>query len=167
MKPTIIAKDKDHLTDLIKQEMSLNGNKCNLNHIDVSNVNDMSYLFNQSKFDGNISQWNTSNVESMSRMFYSSNFNGDISNWNVSNVESMSEMFAHSKFKGDISNWKPYKLEYMGAMFHESMTPYPYWAEYYLYELSEKEKMIKAYHLEKELKQELLQTNIKKKRIKI
>jgi surface protein len=167
MKPKIIAQNKQHLMELIKNEIQLNGYKCNLNHIEISQINDLSYLFNKSKFNGDISKWNTSNVNNMSRMFYSSIFNGDISNWDVSNVESMSEMFAHSKFKRDISNWKPYKLEYMGAMFHESMAPYPYWAEYYNYELSEKEKIIKAYHLEKELKQELSNNTTQEKRMKL
>ena len=41
----------------------------------------------------------------MSYLFFDSKFNGDISNWDVNNVEDMSGMFAYSKFKRDISNW--------------------------------------------------------------
>jgi surface protein len=47
----------------------------------------------------------TTNVTDMSKMFYDSQFNGDISNWDVSNVTNMSEMFEYSQFNGDISNW--------------------------------------------------------------
>jgi surface protein len=56
----------------------------------------MSYLFANSKFNGDISKWDVSKVEKMTRMFYSSQFNGDISDWDTSNVEDMSFMFAAS-----------------------------------------------------------------------
>ncbi len=57
MKNKIIAQDKEHLQRLIDQEMKENGNKCDLNHLDVSNITDMLDLFKHSKFNGNISQW--------------------------------------------------------------------------------------------------------------
>ena len=38
-------------------------------------------------------------------MFEESKFNGDISNWDVSSVKYMYHMFEKSKFNGDISNW--------------------------------------------------------------
>ena len=98
-------KTKDELTDIIKQRIESEGNECNLNDIDTSNVTDMSYLFENSDFNGDISKWNVSKVTDMGGMFYGSKFNGDISKWNVSNVTNMVGMFYGSKFNGDISNW--------------------------------------------------------------
>ena len=63
----IIAKDKEHLKKLIKEEMIKNGNECNLNHINVSKVKDMNAMFSQSTFNGDISEWDVSNVKKMGK----------------------------------------------------------------------------------------------------
>lgn len=55
MKTKIIATDKFHLKQIIAQEIGLNGENCDLNHIDTSSIHDMSALFKESNFNGDIS----------------------------------------------------------------------------------------------------------------
>ena len=98
-------KTKDELKDIINKRIESEGNGCNLNDIYTSNITDMSDLFTNSKFNGDISNWDVSNVTNMKSMFMLSKFNGDISNWNVSNVVDMGFMFYGAEFNDDISNW--------------------------------------------------------------
>ena len=86
-------KTKDELKDIINKRIESEGNDCNLNDIDTSNITDMSKLFEDSDFNGNISNWDIYNVERMGSMFYGSKFNGDISKWNVSNVKFKLDIF--------------------------------------------------------------------------
>lgn len=106
-------------------ETPFNGN---ISDWDVSNVKDMSNMFDHCiEFTGintNLSNWNVSQVEKMRAMFYTCSFNGiynDLANWDVSNVKDMTTMFAYSPFNSDISNWSVSHVKYMDNMFQHSI----------------------------------------------
>ena len=135
-------KTKKELKEIINERIRKQGANCDLNDIDVSLITNMSYLFYDSKFNGDISCWNVSNVIDMNVMFAYSRFDGDISKWDVSkvrnmtgmftcaefnksiedwdvnNVNEMSGMFERSEFNGDISRWNTSNVESMESMFH-------------------------------------------------
>ena len=54
-----------------------------------------------------INEWDVSNVENMDYMFWGNpNFNCDLSKWKVNNVTSMRHMFdGCKKFNSDLSRW--------------------------------------------------------------
>lgn len=81
------------IRSIVESEIKHLGVYANLNHILVNDVTDMSCLFRDLNFDGDISQWNVGKVTDMSYMFERSNFNGDISNWNVRNVRKHDHCF--------------------------------------------------------------------------
>ena len=111
-------KTKTALITAIREEIKLQGSNADLNCIDTSAITNMRELFNKFKtFNGDISEWNVSNVTDMSDMFNGSDFDGDISKWDVSNVKDMTEMFRSSRFRGDISGWNVEKVEYYFPMF--------------------------------------------------
>lgn len=128
----VIAGDKQHLQSLIRNCLSINGDRCSLNHIDVTAVTDFTDLFREFPyFDGDISRWDTSRVTTMAGMFRKSKedafargkrslFRGDISGWDVANVTSMRQMFDQAEFNGDISRWNTSKVEDMSSMFKDT-----------------------------------------------
>ncbi len=95
-------------------------NAVRINDWDVSNVEDMSFMFYQSRFNQDISDWDVSSVKNMSNMFYATNFNQDINKWDVSNVEDMSSMFYLSKFNRALTNWNTGNVITMASMFERS-----------------------------------------------
>lgn len=118
-KGLIIVDDKYHLLELIEDAMYEFGDDCNLNWIDTSNIEDMSYLFDNSNFNGHIELWNTSNVTTFRQTFYfAERFNGDISEWDVSNAVDMGFMFSGAKqFNQPLDKWDVGGVENMQAMF--------------------------------------------------
>ena len=120
-------KTKNELRSIIIERIKEDGQECNLNDIDVSNITDMSCLFDAfdnkifNDFNGDISQWNVSNVKNMNHMFYRcEQFNCDLSKWNVSNVENMGNMFCKcKKFNCDLSQLYVSKVTHMEYMFYE------------------------------------------------
>ena len=97
---------------------------------DVSNVDDMSYMFaymsydsfesrSKAKFNRNLNNWNVSKVKHMSFMFYYCNdFNQPLDKWDVSNVEDMFRMFDNcKKFNQPLNNWNVSNVTNMSGMF--------------------------------------------------
>ena len=122
-------KTREELQDMIVKAIEENGPEADLNYIDVSEIDDMSFLFachyndrDKSKilrnFNGNISNWDVSSAENMSFMFDTPNFNGNISNWDVSSAENMSFMFSHAEsFNQNLSDWDVSCVNNMEGMF--------------------------------------------------
>ena len=94
--------DDRTIRSLVSKTILSYGHKANLNFIDTTKVTDLSNIFNNLRFNGDVSSWNTENVITMNKLFYRTEFIGDITNWNVKNVIDMSDMFYMSVFNGYI-----------------------------------------------------------------
>ena len=104
---------KEELKAIIKKRIKEEGKKVDLNDIDVSKITDMSHLFENTNFNGDISNWNVSNVKNMNSIFAScKKFNFDISRWDVSHVTDMRYMFCNCEaFNHNISSWDVSKVK--------------------------------------------------------
>ena len=63
-------KTKEELKDIILERIEAEGKEVDLNDIDVSNITDMSRLFKDTDFNGDISKWDVSNVNDIYSMFW-------------------------------------------------------------------------------------------------
>ena len=109
----------------------------NIESWDVSNVNDMSHMFeNARSFNQPLGNWDVSNVIDMSYMFSSAlDFNQNINSWDVSSVTDMSYMFHmyyssspfwccanRSVFNSPLNNWDVSSVTNMSYMFDHAIT---------------------------------------------
>lgn len=90
---------------------------------DVSNVQNMNFMFAASSFNNPIDTWNVSNVDSMYAMFASNTvFDQALNNWNVSNVKDMSLMFLDaSTFNQSLDSWDVSSVTNMSSMFNRAI----------------------------------------------
>jgi len=118
-KQDVIVATDETIGQIVGDEIKRLGKHADLNHIDTSQVTDMTNLFYDTDFQGDVSQWDVSNVKYMDDMFAEcENFNCDISKWDVSKVENMNYMFYKCyKFNQDLSSWDVSKVEEMYRMF--------------------------------------------------
>lgn len=117
MKPA----NRNELRAMVLHEIYMNGPGVDLNHIDVSGLDSMMFVFHHVDFQGDISRWDVSNVTDMRHMFEQCSFSGDISQWNVSKVTNMTHLFESSAFRGDISNWDTSNVTDMSWMFYDAI----------------------------------------------
>ena len=114
------------IQEIIDKTHPKKGDTIDLNHLDVSRVEDMSKLFydnkkhiNFTKYNFDVSDWDVSKVTDMSLMFFGcKNFNCDLSRWKVPKVKAMHGMFFRCvSFNSDLSGWDVSNVEDMNAMF--------------------------------------------------
>ena len=131
---TIEAYDET-IAQIVKKELDRLGHDADLNHIDVSNVTDMSFVFCARTLNGkclgliyddinpDVSKWNVKNVTNMDHMFYyCKRFNCDISGWDVSNVKDMTNMFYRcKKFYQNLHDWNAENVKLYSYMFSDRM----------------------------------------------
>ena len=119
---------QEKIREIIRKTHPKKGDTIDLNHLDVSRVEDMSGLFYDyvdhidfTQYNFNVSKWDVSKVTNMHCMFLlCENFNSDLSRWKVSKVTDMSGMFSGcEKFNSDLSGWKVSKVKDMSGMFRD------------------------------------------------
>lgn len=115
--PTKPKELRDIIIDLSKK------GETNFNNIDTSAMTSMDSVFLALKYinEIDISEWDVSNVTDMSDMFNGcENFTADLSGWDVSSVNNMQAMFCEcKKFDSDISNWDVSNVKDASLMFYD------------------------------------------------
>jgi len=92
---------------------------------DVSNVMDMSSMFQSADVTADVSDWNVSNVKYMFDTFQGSKSDLDISQWNVSSVETMQCMFCAALIDVEVGGWDVSSVTNMSYMFFENLVANP------------------------------------------
>lgn len=132
---TSIKANDETIAQIVKGELDRLAHNADLNHIDVSNVTDMSFVFCARKLNGkclgfeyddinpDVSKWDVKNVTTMDHMFYyCEKFNCDISGWDVSNVKDMTNMFYRcKKFYQNLNDWNVENVKSYSYMFSDRM----------------------------------------------
>lgn len=98
-KATIKVYERYQLRNVVLHEIATNGTTCDLNHLDVRKVLDMSGTFEGTNFVGDVSAWNVSNAWDLRGMFENCPFQGDLSKWALGFRMQMKGMLA-STFRG-------------------------------------------------------------------
>lgn len=137
----------DELRRIVSSEIERLGKDADLNHIDVSGIENFTRALYLKDFSGDISQWDMSNAVNTDSMFSGNiHFNPEylgewkfseklkdtnhmfaachrfegtgLRYWNVSSVENFDYMFVECKaFNEDISSWRPINAKSIEAMF--------------------------------------------------
>ena len=116
---------KEKLREYLKSEIEKQGENVSIRNLDVSLIEDMSWLFHDIT-NGvrtlDLSGWDTSNVKNMSHVFsFCDKLESlDLSGWNTSNVEDMTTMFfSCTNIESlDLSSWDVSKVKDMNYMFY-------------------------------------------------
>ena len=115
---------KKDLIEYLKSEIEKQGKNVVIKNLDVSLIDDLSYLFGGIIYGVktlDLSGWKTSNIKNMSWMFEccSALESLDLSGWDTSNVEDMGSMFffCENLESLDLSSWDTSKVTNMYGMF--------------------------------------------------
>ena len=98
--------------------------KYDLSNLDVSKIDDLSYVFACSSYNGDLSKWNVSLCKDLTLTFLKSEFNNDsLKDWDTSKVTIMDGTFYNSNFNGDLSNWNLISCKDVTDMFEYIKLP--------------------------------------------
>ena len=89
-------------------------------NLNLTGTTDLSFMFEETAFNGNILGWNTGKVINMYGLFQNARaFNQDINAWNTGNVTNMGQLFYWaSTFNRSLNNWDTSKVTTMVSMFY-------------------------------------------------
>ena len=100
-KPVIEVHLRHVLKDTVCKEIAANGADCDLNHLDVGEMQDISNTFEGTTFTGDVSSWQVGAMRDMRRLFAKCPFSGDLSQWDV-NPRSLIEGMLSADFRGTL-----------------------------------------------------------------